>query len=192
MRFKRKKYNVVFLDRDGVINKFPGRGKYITSLKDFKFIKGALEALKSLTRAGFEIFIISNQAGVAKKIYSRATLKKMTEKMLKEIKKAGGKIKRVLYCLHRESDNCPCRKPKTAMITKALKLLDKPIDRKHSYLVGDDISRDIIMGKKARLSTILVLSGRERIKERSDWQIQPDCVVKNLSQAARFIINNST
>lgn len=192
MGFKKKKYNVIFLDRDGVINKFPGRGKYITSLKEFKFIPGSLEALKSLTQAGFVIFVISNQAGVAKKIYSKATLKKMTAKMLKDVKKTGGQIKKVLYCLHRESDNCPCRKPKTAMITNALKALDGAIDRRHSYLVGDDISRDILMGKKARLSTILVLSGREKIKERSHWPIQPDCVVKNLSQAARFIINNST
>ena len=192
MKIKKKKYNVVFLDRDGVINKFPGRGKYITSLKEFKFIPGSLEAVKNLTQAGFEIFVISNQAGVAKGIYSKATLKNMTSNMLKMIKKAGGKIKKVLYCLHRESDNCPCRKPKTALINKALKSLSKPIDRKHSYLVGDDISRDILMGKTARLSTILVLSGREKIKERSHWQIQPDCVVKNLSQAARFIINNST
>ncbi len=192
MKIKKKKYNVVFLDRDGVINKFPGRGRYIASLKEFKFIPGSLEAIRSLTQAGFEIFIISNQAGVAKKIYSRATLKKMTAKMLKMIEKAGGKIRKVLYCLHRESDNCPCRKPKIALITKALKFLSEPIDRRHSYLVGDDIARDILMGKNARLSTILVLSGREKIRERSHWQIQPDCVVKNLSQAARFIINNST
>ena len=62
---------IVFLDRDGVINKFPGNGKYVTKLKEFHFVPGALDALRILTDEGYSIFVISNQAGVAKGVYSK-------------------------------------------------------------------------------------------------------------------------
>jgi len=53
---------IVFIDRDGVIN--VDLWKYVQTWKEFRFEKGALDALKMLTDKGFEIFIISNQAGV--------------------------------------------------------------------------------------------------------------------------------
>ena len=83
---------VIFLDRDGVINKYPGDKRYVTSLRGFKILKGSLAALKKLTEADYKIFVISNQAGVAKKLYSKKTLDQMTQYMLKEVEKAGGKI----------------------------------------------------------------------------------------------------
>lgn len=177
------------MDRDGVINKFPGRGKYVTNLREFRLISSSISAIKRLTQNGFLIFVISNQAGVAKKLYSMKTLNAMTAKMLKKIQLSGGKISKVIYCLHRYDENCSCRKPKTVMIRQALKTINFKIDRKNSYLIGDDIGRDILMGKNARLKTILVLSGREKIQERASWRVKPDYIFKNLSQAARFIIN---
>lgn len=185
------KKKVIFLDRDGVINKFPGRGKYVTSLRNFKFIPGSLAAIKKLTQAGFIIFVISNQAGVAKGYYSRQTLKKITTKMLERIKKEGGKIKRVLYCTHLKEDNCPCRKPKIAMIEKALSPLKAAIDQKSSYLIGDDTFYDITMGRKAHLKTILVLSGKEKLIHKPGWTLKPDYIFKNLLEAANFILKNN-
>ena len=61
---------VVFLDRDGVINEFPGNGNYVTKLKDFHFLPGTLEALRTLTEENYTIFVISNQAGVGKGVYT--------------------------------------------------------------------------------------------------------------------------
>ena len=73
---------VVFLDRDGVINEFPGNGLYVTKVKDFHFIPGSMEALKVLTDAGYDIFVISNQAGVGKGVYSRRKLDLITARLL--------------------------------------------------------------------------------------------------------------
>jgi D-glycero-D-manno-heptose 1,7-bisphosphate phosphatase len=182
---------IIFLDRDGVINKFPGRGRYVESERSFKFISGSVSAIRRLTQAGFTIFVISNQGGVAKKLYSKDTLRRMTAKMLKKINGYGGKIRKVFYCTHLREDNCPCRKPKTAMIKKALKLVKGNIDRKNSYLIGDDTLHDITMGKKARLKTILVLSGKERLSQQPGWALQPDLIFKNLLQAAHFILKNN-
>lgn len=192
MKNSQRYKKVIFLDRDGVINKFPGRGKYVRSLAEFKLIKGSLAAIKKLSGANFDIFVISNQAGVAKGLYSRLALHKMTARMLKEAKDAGGKITKVLYCLHRQEDDCTCRKPKLGLIKKALAGLKAKIDCKNSYLVGDDIKRDIKMGKISRLKTILVLTGRERLKEKNSWVCQPDYIFKNLLAASRFILKRST
>ena len=181
---KAKLRKVVFLDRDGVINRFPGRTKYVTSRRSFKFIPGSLQALRKLTEAGFILFVISNQAGVA-------TLKQITEKMLKQVRKSGGRIKKVLYCMHLPEDNCACRKPKTAMIDAALRSLDRRIERKSSYLIGDDIVRDIPMGKRARLKTILVLSGRDCLEQKPHRKQQPDYVFKNLLAATHFILEEN-
>jgi D-glycero-D-manno-heptose 1,7-bisphosphate phosphatase len=187
---KPSKKKVIFLDRDGVINKFPGRYKYVTSLKAFKLIPSSLVAIKKLTEAGFVIFIISNQAGVAKKLYSKATLDNITRKMLININKTGGRIKKVLYCTHLKEENCSCRKPKTGLIEKAFNSFQARIDRRNSYLIGDDVDHDIKLGKIVKLRTVLVLSGREKLNERESWNQQPDYIFKNLLQAADFIISS--
>ena len=85
---------VLFLDRDGVINKFPGNGKYVTKLKEFHFVPGALDALRILTNEGYSIFVISNQAGVAKGLYSSEKLEHINRNMLREFKAMGGCMKR--------------------------------------------------------------------------------------------------
>ena len=64
----------IFLDRDGVINRDPGSGDYIKSWEEFQFLPGAIEAIKELNRNGYEIFVISNQAGVSKSLFSREDL----------------------------------------------------------------------------------------------------------------------
>ena len=79
---------VVFLDRDGVINEFPGNGSYVTKVKDFHFIPGAVEAIHELTQSGHKIFVISNQAGVGKGVYSFDKLKRIDAKHLLSLQEA--------------------------------------------------------------------------------------------------------
>ena len=102
---------VVFLDRDGVINEFPGNGNYVTRLKDFRFIPGSLEALRLLTQEGYAIFVISNQAGVSKGVYTQNKLNHITRNMLRDVRRAGARIEKVFYCTHRSDAGCDCRKP---------------------------------------------------------------------------------
>src|SRR5436853_2749383 len=101
---------IVFLDRDGVINEFPGNGNYVTKLKDFHFIPGSLDALHILAQHRFSVFVVSNQAGVSKGIYSREKLNQITRKMLLGVRKKGGRIRKVFYCTHRSDAGCECRK----------------------------------------------------------------------------------
>jgi D-glycero-D-manno-heptose 1,7-bisphosphate phosphatase len=177
----------IFLDRDGVINKYPGDYKYVTSLSGFKFLPGSINAIRDLSNAGYKIFVISNQAGVSKGLYSRKALKEMTDFMLNSVKKANGKIDRVLYCLHTEEMDCACRKPKDGLMKKATK--DKFVDLKNSYFIGDSL-RDVKAGKSFGCKTILVLSGKEKLDNSTKWNCMPDFVAKTLYSAAKNILAN--
>lgn len=181
---------IVFLDRDGVINEFPGNGKYVTKLKDFNFIPGSLEAIKTLSDNGYDIFIISNQAGVGKGVYTQQKLQHITRKMLKEIKAYGGKINKVYYCTHRSDAGCDCRKPEIGSIKKAVKILGKTLrSAKANFFVGDTKS-DILTGYNAGCKTIMVLSGRAKRSDIKSWGVKPDFITKNLASAVKIVIEN--
>ncbi|MDD5618081.1 MAG: HAD-IIIA family hydrolase, partial [Candidatus Omnitrophica bacterium] len=103
------------------------------------------------------------------------------------IKKEGGKIEKVLYCMHTDKENCNCRKPKTGLIEEALEMVKGGVDIKKSFFVGDSI-RDVKTGKSVGCKTILVLSGRESIENVSNWEAQPDFIAKDISRATDIII----
>lgn len=176
---------IVFLDRDGVINKYPGDGDYLTSLRKFRFLPGVKKAIALLSKAGFRIFVASNQAGVGRGVYSRRTLDKITAYMFEGIIKAGGHIDRVYYCTHRKDAGCGCRKPKPGMLKKAAR--EFKFDLKDAYFVGDTI-RDVHTARNAGCRSILVLSGKEKIKDRGNWEIQPDLIFKDLLGASKLLI----
>ena len=175
----------IFLDRDGVINRYPGDLKYVTSQKEFRFLPNAKKAIALLYKNGFRLFVISNQAGVGKGLYSQQTLDKITANMLSEIKKQDGAIERVYYCTHRSEENCPCRKPKAGLIKKALK--GYSIEIRKSYFIGDTI-RDVNTAKAAGCKSILLLCGKEKLSNCKNWESKPDLVFKSLLEAAHFII----
>jgi histidinol-phosphate phosphatase family protein len=178
---------LIFIDRDGVINKYPGDYKYVDSEETFVFLDGAKEAIALLTVAGYSIFVISNQAGVTKGLYSEKTLNNITKKMLDEVESYKGRIEQVLYCTHTEEEGCGCRKPKIGLIKKALNEIDLT-NLNNSFFIGDSI-RDVKTGKNAGCKTILVLSGREKIENKHNWQEQPDFIADNLYKAVEIILS---
>jgi len=186
---KKSAKKVVFLDRDGVINEFPGNGNYVTKVKDFRFLPRSLEALRLLKEAKCTVFVISNQAGVGKGVYSLEKLNRINKKMLQGADQAGGHIKKAYYCIHRPDAGCSCRKPNIGSIYKALHSIDRSIrSAKNTYFVGDT-KTDIETGFKAGCKTIFVLSGRENRRYMRSWLIKPDYIVKDLYEAVRIIIN---
>ncbi|MBM3245242.1 MAG: HAD-IIIA family hydrolase [Candidatus Omnitrophica bacterium] len=180
----------VFLDRDGVINMYPGDFKYVTGWEEFHFIPGVEQALKKLSESGIKLFVISNQAGVSKGLYSKGTLDLITENMLAVLKKSGVTIAGVYYCTHQEAEDCSCRKPKAGLVHKAVsdaRAKEMNIDIKNSYFVGDTI-RDVEAGKVSGLKTILVFTGKERPENKDKWRITPDFTANTLSDAAEIIL----
>ncbi|MBU4346770.1 MAG: HAD family hydrolase [Candidatus Omnitrophica bacterium] len=183
---------VVFLDRDGVINEYPGDFEYVKSWAEFHFLPDIKPALKRLNDNGYKIFIISNQAGVSKGIYSQRDLDLITENMLKELGSSNIDIAGVYYCTHLPEDNCACRKPQTGLIEKAMEALKGQgldIEKPNSYFIGDSI-RDIETGKNRGLKTILVFSGKENLENKDNWKVFPDFTAQGLSAAVDLILKD--
>ena len=180
--------SVVFLDRDGVINENLD-GDYVKNWDEFVFLSGAIEAVKRLTQAGYDIIIISNQSGINRGIVSASAVEGIHRRMLGEITSAGGMIKAIYYCPHRPDEDCDCRKPKPGMLLKAA--ADHQIDLHDSYVVGDAI-RDIEAGAKAGCKTILVETGRgkQQLTEKDEWTLHPDYVASDLNAAVDIIITS--
>ena len=179
---------IVFIDRDCVINKDPGgwtKHNYVTRWEDFKFLPGAKEAVKKLNDAGYEVIIISNQAGVGKGHYSKDELDTVNSRMLEEIKIAGGSIKKVYYCIHQPSDDCDCRKPKIGLFKQAEKELG--IKASGSYFIGDT-KTDIEAGEKMGLKTVLILTGKTGLEDIRSSEAKPDYIFDNLLEAVNFIL----
>jgi len=174
----------VFLDRDGVINKYPGDRLYVTSLKKFRFLPRAKQAVTLLAQRGYKIFVASNQAGVGRGIYTQRTLDRITSKMLEAIKEDGGLIQQVYYCTHRKEEGCSCRKPKPGLLKMAAKKFKFNLE--NAYFIGDTI-RDVFTAQAAGCKSILVLSGKEKLANRKNWQVEPDFVFKDLLAAAKFL-----
>jgi len=83
---------VVFLDRDGVINKYPGDTNYVNNWSEFKFISGSIEGIKKLNSCGFKLCVVSNQAGVSKGLYTQQDLNEINKNMIKEFNAQGAEV----------------------------------------------------------------------------------------------------
>lgn len=175
---------VAFLDRDGVVNEYPGDGEYVKNWKEFKFIPGSTEGIKNLHRYGFKIFIISNQAGVAKGIYRQKDLDKINKKMQSHFKKNGVSLSGVYCCTHLAEDNCTCRKPKIGLLDRAVSELGA--NPQVSFFIGDSFV-DMKAARSFGAKPILVLSGKEKISNRNNWEFEPDYVFDNLLIAAHYL-----
>ncbi len=182
---------VIFIDRDGVINKDPGgwtKYSYVTNGKDFHFLPGAIEALKMLNDNGYTVIVVSNQAGVSKGYFTNEDLAKVNERMLEEIKANGARLDEVYYCPHRDEDSCCCRKPKTGLFEKAKAKYD--IDFNDTYFVGDSLV-DVTAGKALGMKTIAVLSGKSSKDEIIKWNPKPDHIFKDLLESVSWIVKSS-
>ena len=176
---------VVFIDRDGVIN--VDLWKYVESWEEFRFEEGVVEALKTLTDKGFDIFIISNQAGVGDGVFTETAMWDIHEKMLAELGRHGILIQGAQYCTHGKKENCDCRKPKTRLLEKASH--GTLFDKKKTFFVGDKLS-DIEAGKNFGVKTILVRTGYGLKAEKQLTEaLQPDYIVDNLKDAVPRILN---
>lgn len=179
---------IIFIDRDGVINKDPGGWtphSYVTKWDEFHFLPGAKEAIKRLNDKGYSIVVVSNQAGISKGFYSQGALEKINAMMLDELKKSGANIEKTYYCIHQDSDNCDCRKPAIGLFKRARKELKAKIEG--AYFIGDG-KMDVEAGKKASLKTILLLSGKSKLDHVEEWTVRPDYIFKDLLEAVNFIL----
>ena len=147
---------VVFLDRDGVINKEVG---YLHKIEDFEFIDGVFDACLDFQSSGYKIIIVTNQSGIERGYYSEEDFQMVTKWMLNQFKQHNIQILDVFFCPHGPDSNCDCRKPKPGMFLEAREKYS--INMHNSWMIGDK-EADIQAANSAGISnTVLVKSGHD-------------------------------
>lgn len=139
MRFDQGKRPAAFLDRDGVLNVDHG---YAHRPDQLEWIAGAPEAVRLLNEAGYYVFVISNQSGVARGYFEETAVQQFHAHMQAALQAQGAHIDAFYYCPHHPDGvikelaiQCRCRKPAPGMLEQAAR--DWPIDLKRSFLIGD-------------------------------------------------------
>lgn len=139
----------VFLDRDGVINR--ERGDYTWRVEDFEILPGVPEALTRLKAAGYLLVLITNQAGIARGIYTHDDVARCHAYMQEQCGHAFDGIYYSPY--HPSQTESLGRKPGSLLFEKAIARFG--IDPAQSWMVGDR-ERDIIPAHHLGMRGILV------------------------------------
>jgi histidinol-phosphate phosphatase family protein len=183
---------IVFLDRDGTINR---EVDHLKAAEQFELLPGVEEAIKRLNRSEFRCCVVTNQPVIARGECSYNGLRDIHNKMETLLGLRGAFVDRIYYCPHHPDSGfegervelkvaCDCRKPKVGMIENALEEFNGA--RELSWMIGDT-SVDIETAKRSGLKSILVETGYAGLDYR-EWAI-PDAIVPDLTSAVSFILD---
>ena len=146
------KHKAVFLDRDGVINYDYG---YVHKFRNFKLRNGVMKGLQYLIKKNYYIFIITNQAGIGKKIYKEDDFIKLHKNINEKFKKNNIFIDDVQFSpfhikakIKKYKKNSSLRKPGNKMIENIK--LNWDLNLRKSFMLGDKKS-DYLAAKKSKL-----------------------------------------
>ncbi len=151
---------VAFLDRDGTINRRPPKAEYVKNWGEFEFLPGSIDGMKMLSEAGYELYVISNQSGIARGMVTPEALEDIHSHMKTELAKHGITIQDIYFCPHGWDEGCPCRKPAPGMLYQAAREHD--IDLTRAILIGDD-ERDIEAGRAGGCASTYLVSEEETL-----------------------------
>jgi D-glycero-D-manno-heptose 1,7-bisphosphate phosphatase len=148
----------VFLDRDGVLNE---DANYVSLPEEFRWIEGAKAAVKQLNDAGYYVFVVTNQAGVARGYCDLDRVNALHGWMQEELRSVGAHVDAFYLCPHHPdfTGPCDCRKPEPGMIFQAM--AEWPIIKERSFLIGDKVW-DLESAERAGIKGFLYSGGSLR------------------------------
>ena len=149
----KKRYDTIFLDRDGTLNPDPG---YISKLSDFSFYNFAISALVKLTQIGNRFCIVTNQSGVKRGLIQQESLDEIHSYIKTIFLEHNIPLVGIYVCIDLTNSASKRRKPEAGMFLEASNAHN--IDLKKSLMIGDSFV-DIEAGKKLNMDTLLVLTG---------------------------------
>lgn len=189
------KQKAIFLDRDGVINKYVG---FLRDIDDFELLPGVAEAVKRINDSGFLCIVVSNQPVIARGEVTVEELNMIHNKMETLLGNEGAYLDAIYYCPHHPDKgfegeipelkiDCDCRKPKPGMLLKAAGQYN--IDLSQSWMIGDSW-RDIRAGTAAGCKTIYIKDQEDNnyVESFSEKSIGPTFVVDSLLNAVGDIL----
>ncbi len=152
----------VFLDKDGtLIDDVP----YNADPQHIRLVDGAGPALKQLLLAGFRLFVVSNQSGIARGLFGEDAMATVYQRITQLLQQDDVALDGFYFCPHwpqgriaRFAQVCDCRKPAPGMLMRAAREHRLALD--HSWMVGD-ILDDVEAGRRAGCRTVLIDNGHE-------------------------------
>lgn len=172
----------VFLDRDGVLNEAVVRDGVPhppAAVHDLVLAPGAVEACRTLKRAGLLLIMVTNQPDLARGTLDGPSVEAINDELRRRLG-----LDDVFMCPHDDADECPCRKPRPGLLLEAAARWQARLDT--SVMVGDRW-RDLEAGRRAGCATVLV---RGRHAERPT--VRPDCTARTLADAVPWILKPVT
>ena len=147
----------IFLDRDGTLCR---DAVYMIRFEDFEPLPGVDEALRRLQEAGYRLFVVTNQSGVARGMFTAEAVEALNRRIEDYFRERGVFLEDTAFCPHHPEGTvpeyaveCACRKPKPGMILDLAQKYD--LDLTRSYMVGDML-RDVEAGLAAVTRAALI------------------------------------
>ncbi len=182
----------VFLDKDGTLVR---NRPYNVDTAAIELNDGAEDGLRMLRDAGFRLFVVSNQSGVARGYFPEDALAAVESELRKRLARIGVPLAGFYYCPHLPhaevpacARTCDCRKPQPGMLLRAGREHD--LDLGQSWLVGD-ILDDVEAGNRAGCRTVLLDNGGETEWDVTLTQRIPSAICSDLGDAAWQLIEMS-
>lgn len=162
-----KKTKYAFVDRDGTINV---NVSHTHKIEDLEFMPGALEGLAKLQKIGWRLIVITNQAGIAKGVYTFEQMHAFNKELAACAKTAGVVFTGFYHCPHHPdfTGPCACRKPAPGMLRHAAR--DHGIDLTQSMVIGDH-ETDILAGKAVGAKTFLITDDLN-LETQADYKVK--------------------
>jgi len=177
---------LIFLDRDGVVNRKPQEGNYVLTCEQFEFLPHAPEAIARLNRAGIKAALITNQRGAGLGKLSEADLRSIHNHMKRELQAYNAHIDGIFYCPH-DGNSCECRKPKPGLLFRAFEHF-RQVKPANAILIGDSLP-DIEAGQRAGVRTILVRGPAATRKSGfAEAEKKADAVASSLADAVSRVL----
>ena len=154
---------VAFLDRDGTVIHDP---HYLADPERVELIRGAAGAIRRLREAGLAVVLVTNQAGIARGLYTEAEYRAVAARVIDVLRDAGAAVDATYHCPHHPDIDgaCDCRKPATGLYLRAAREHD--LDLGDSYCVGDKLT-DVEPARSMGGQGILVRTGFGTAEEAS-------------------------
>lgn len=181
------RYQAIFLDRDGVINR--ERADYVKTWSEFQFLPGVLPALRRLATLPCPILVISNQSAVGRGLITAETLASIHRQLACDVMRSGGRIDGFYVCPHHPESGCDCRKPKPGLLRRAA--VEHALDLRQCIFIGD-AETDLQAAQAAGCDALLVQSGRQGAYLASKYVDRKDvCLVSDLATAVSVVLIRS-
>src|SRR5262245_16114054 len=104
---------LLLLDRDGTLIT---EQDYLKDPRKVRFLRGSLNGLQRLSRAGFKMVVVSNQSGVGRGLMTQRDVQRVTQRFKQLLRVKGIRLDGIYWCPHHPEVKCDCRKPELGLV----------------------------------------------------------------------------